>query len=345
VRVPGGGQIEFGAFLKRLYRHYDDHAVSDTAAALSYYFLFALFPFLFFLATLTAYLPLGESVNQLIQRIRPVLPAQAVDLISEHVNALIARPHPKLLTVGLIFTLYSASRGIDALRKGFNLAYDVKETRPLWHTELLAVGATLAGAALVLFGVAGLVAGGDAGFWLARHIGIGSAYVLVWRSLRWPVITAVIMLLGATGYYVLPNVKQKVRYIMSGTVTGTVLWLGATWGFSLYAGHFGTYNVTYGSIGGVVILMTLLFISGFILLMGCEINAILEHASVAGKEAGAHAEGEVAPPPDERPSVMPAGAAGHATSAERSKGGPESGKDPRDEGGQGREVGQVGQRG
>jgi membrane protein len=317
----GGGQIRLADLLKRLYQKYDDHDVSDIAAALSYYFFFSLFPFLFFLATLTAYLPLGTSVTALLDRMRPVMPAQAMALIEQHVTDLIARPRPKLLTFGLLITLYSASRGVDAVRKGLNLAYDVKETRPFWRTELMAFGATIGGALLMLVGLAALIAGGSAGFWLARHLGVESAYLFVWSWLRWPVTAAVIMLVAALGYYELPDVEQKFRYITPGSVLGTLIWLLATWGFSVYVSHFGNYNVTYGSIGGVIILMTWFLISGFIFLMGGEINAILEHASVEGKAPGARAEGEAAPPPEERPSAMPAGAAKSAASAERSPGG------------------------
>jgi membrane protein len=233
------------------------------------------------------------------------------------VTSLIARPRPRLLTIGLLFTLYSASRGVDAVRKGLNLAYDVKETRPLWRTELAAFSATISGALLVLFGIAALVAGGDAGFWVARKLGFASVYVFAWHWLRWPVTAAAVMLAAALAYYALPNVKQRFKYITPGSVIGTLVWLVATWGFSQYAGHFGTYNVTYGSIGGVIVLMTWLFISGFIFLMAGEINAIIEHASPEGKAEGAHAEGEAPPPPEERPSAMPVGAANKASAADR----------------------------
>jgi membrane protein len=321
LKVPGGGEIRFGWFLKRLYQEYENDAVADTAAVLSYYFVFSLFPFLFFLATLAAYLPLGGSVNTMFDRLRPVLPAEALNLIDQHVRSLIAQPRPKLLTLGLVITLYSASRGVDAVRKGLNLAYDVKESRPFWHTELQAFGMTIGGAFLMLLGLAALVIGGQAGFWLARQLQIESAYLVMWSWLRWPVTAAVIMLTSALAYYVLPDVKQKFKYITPGSIIGTVLWLLATWGFSQYVAHFGTYNVTYGSIGGVIVLMTWFFISGFIFLMAGEVNAILEHASSTGKAEGARAEGEAAPPPEERPSAMPAGAAGSAAVAEKAVGG------------------------
>jgi len=317
MKIWSGGSIPLAEFAKRLYRRYEDNAVSDTAAALSYYFLFSLFPFLFFLATLAAYLPLGKSVELILDRLRPVLPSQAMDLIAEHMRGLVARPRPHLLTFGLFITLYSASRGVDAIRKGLNLAYDVKESRPLWKTEALAIGMTVGGAFLSMVGVAALVAGGDAGYWLARQVGLASAYSFTWRWIRWPVTATAIMLVAALGYYALPDVKQKFKYITPGSVGGTLVWLLGTWGFSKYVQYFGTYNVTYGSIGGVIVLMTWLYIGGFVFSMGGEVNAILEHASSAGKAKGARDEGEAPPPPEQRPSAMPPGATSSKSAAER----------------------------
>ena len=130
-----------------------------------------------------------------------------------------------------------------------------------------------------------------------------------------------IMSCAAFGYYLLPDVEQEFRFITPGSVLGTLFWLLATWGFSQYAGHFGSYNVTFGSIGGVVLLMTWFYITGFIFLMGGEINAILEAASGEGKTPGARAAGEAAPPASQRPSAMPPGAAKSADVADETAGG------------------------
>ena len=310
------------AFLKRLYEEYENDSVADCAASLSYYFLFSLFPFLFFLATLTAFIPyIHRSVDLVLARAHAILPAQALGLIETHLRELVGTPRPKLLTLGLVATIYSASRGVDALRKTMNLAYDVKESRKWWRTELVAFGMTIGGALLTLIAVAALTAGGAAGFWLARHIGIGAEYVMIWSWLRWPVTALVIMLCAALAYWLLPDVKQKFKFITPGSVIGTLVWLIATWGFGQYVAHFGSYNVTYGAIGGVIVLMTWFYITGFIFLMGGEVNAILEHASPEGKSPGARAAGAAPPPPDERPSAVPPGAADSASAAERSHGG------------------------
>jgi membrane protein len=328
VRTPGGGSIPFKIFVKRVYERYENDAVSDSAATLAYYSFYSLFPFLVFLATLTAYLPLGNSVDTLLDRMRTIVPAQAMGLIDEHVRGLIARPRPNLLTVGLLVTVYAASRGIDSVRKALNLAYDVKESRRFWSTELIAIGMTVGGALVSTVAVALLVAGGYAGFWLARAFGIGPEYVFVWKWLRWPVTAAVIMLASAINYHLLPDVRQKFRYLTPGSVIATLIWLATTWAFGQYVTHFGSYNATYGSIGGVIILMTWFYLSGFIFLMGGEMNALLEDASPHGKKSGARAEGVAAPPPSQRPSAMPAGAASQVSVAERSPGGAQ-GEQPR----------------
>lgn len=308
-------------FFKKLYQHYDSHAVSDTAAALTYYFIFSLFPFLFFLTTLAAYIPhVGTSIDTLLDRARGILPAQALSIVSDQAHGLVHRSRPHLLTIAIVVALYSASRGLDALRKGMNLAYDVKESRPMWKTELLAFGMTIGAGLLLLVGVAMLVAGSGAGLWLASHLHIGSVYVSVLSWARWPVTAAAIMFLAALVYYLLPDVKQRFKFITPGSIVGTLIWFLASWGFSVYASHFGSYNVTYGSIGGVIVLMTWLYITGFIMLMGGEINAIVEHAAIPeGKSAGARAPGEAPPPEEERPSAIPPGAANSRSAAERAK--------------------------
>ena len=129
---------------------------------------------------------------------------------------------------------------------------------------------TIGGAVLLLVAIALLAAGGIAGFWLAERLGIASEYVFVWSWLRWPVTAAVIMLLAALAYYLLPDVEQEFKFITPGSVLGTVFWRLATWAFTQYAGHFGTYNLTYGSIGGVIVMLTWFYISGFIFLMAAR---------------------------------------------------------------------------
>jgi len=328
-RIPlaGGGRLPLSRLGKLLYEKYFDHAVSSSAATLSFYFFFSLFPFLFVLVALTAYLPVfNPSMQRILEAARDVLPGEAMKIVDSHLQGV--GGHPKLLTLGLVATLYSASRGVDAVRAALNLSYDVKESRPIWKTQGIAFGVTIGGALLVLVSVGAAVIGGDLGFWLSRHLGVGTLYVDAWRWARWPVTISLTMLMAALGYYLLPDVEQEFKFITPGSVIATLAALGASWGFGQYAARFGSYDLAYGSIGGVVVLMTWFYILGLIYLMGGEINATLEHESPVGKSAGARAPGQRPPPKSERPSALPVGAAGSADAAERATGGAVPGSSP-----------------
>jgi membrane protein len=275
VPVPGGGRVELVPLVKRIARRYVDHGVSSSAATLSFYFIFSLFPFLVVLVTLTTFVPLFHPAMQhLLGAARAVLPPQAMALVEAHFNH--AGVRPKLLTFGLLATIYSASRGVDAARAALNLSYDVKESRPLWQTQGLALCATIGGALLVLASVGVAVLGGDLGYWLARRLGVASLYVDVWGWARWPVTALLTMLMAAIGYDVLPDVDHEFKLMTPGSVLGTLAALAASWGFGVYAKHFGSYDVAYGSIGGVMILMTWFYILGLIYIVGGEINAAVE---------------------------------------------------------------------
>lgn len=285
-----GGRITLRELARRVYAGID--AVLDYAAVVAYYLVFSLFPLLFFLTTLAAYLPLRAAVNQSIDRVRPFLPGQAQALVDEKLNELLTQTRPQLLTIGILVAIWSASRGAAAVATALNRAYEVDESRPYWKVQLTAVAVTVLGAVLGLVAIAALIAGSSLGAWVAGRLGLATVYHYGVQWLRWPVTAVVIMLAAALAYYFLPDVKQKFRYITPGSVIATAVWMLATWGFGLYVAHFGSYDATYGSIGGVIVLLTWFYLSAAIFLLGGRINAVIEHASPGGKDPGEHAEGE-----------------------------------------------------
>jgi membrane protein len=317
MRLPRLKYLTWREFGRRFVKEFQEDTVTDCAAQLSYYFLFSLFPFLFFLVTLAAYLPFAHgAVEAAITRVAPLIPGDALSLVQDQLRSLVNQPRPKLLTLGLLVALWSASRGVDALRTALNMAYDVPESRPFWKTQGLAMMMTLLGTLLIPLSFGLFLLGGKLGEWLAERLQVEQVFHLVWSWLRWPLVAALVMLVLALCYYVLPDVKQRFKYITPGSVIGTGLWLVSTWGFTQYVDHFGKYNVTYGSIGGVVVLLLWLYISGLIFILGGELNAILEHAStdVEAKAKGAREPGE--PSPLEPPLKTP-GAAKSASSANK----------------------------
>lgn len=282
MKVMGGGKIAVRDALKSVYGGLD--VIADYAAQVAYYLVFSLFPLLFFLTTLAAYLPLGNAVNESMDRIRPFLPGQAQVIVDNKLNSLLTETRPKLLTLGILVAIWSASRAAAAIGTALNHAYGVPEKRPYWKVQLAAIGVTVVGALLGLLAIAALIAGSSAGAWLAAHLGISSVYQIAVQWARWPVTAVVIMLAAATAYYFLPAVEQRFKFITPGSVTATAIWMLTTWGFGVYVSHFGSYDATYGSIGGVIILLTWFYISAAIFLLGGKINAVLEHASHEGKQ-------------------------------------------------------------
>jgi membrane protein len=317
MRLPRLKYLTWREFGRRFWKEIQEDTVTDLAAQLSYYFIFSLFPLLFVLVTLVAYMPFAPGVVEaMLDRLRPLIPGDALSVVQAQLTALVGETRPKLLTLGLLIALWSASRGVDALRTALNLAYDVPESRPFWKTQGLSLLMTVVGTLLIPISFAFLLLGGRLGEWVAAKLALVDAFHLVWSWLRWPFTAALVMLMLALCYYVLPDVKQRFKYITPGSVLGTLAWLVSTWGFTQYVEHFGKYNVTYGSIGGVVVLMLWLYISGLIFILGGELNALIEHASVEGKAKGARDFGE--PAPAEPPLKTP-GAAKSASSAKRTR--------------------------
>lgn len=288
MKVPGGGRISTRELLSRIYGGVD--VISDQAAQIAFYLVFSLFPLLFFLTTLAAYLPIGQAVNASMDRVRPFLPDQAQQLVQDKLWSLFHETRPKLLTVSFLGAIWSASRGAAAIGSALNHAYEVNESRPYWKVQARAVGVTAAGAILGLLAIAALIAGSSLGGWAAAHLGVATVYHLAVQWLRWPVTALVIMLAAALAYYFLPDVEQRFKYITPGSVVATILWMASTWGFGLYVSHLGSYDATYGSIGGVIILLMWFYISAAVFLLGGKINAVLEHASVGGKGPGEHTQ-------------------------------------------------------
>lgn len=254
-------------------------SVMDLAAQLSYFFLFALFPMLFFLVALTPYLPVADVMSDLMTRAAMLLPHEALAIIQKHMDDLLNNPRPKLLSFSLLLALWSASRGINSFRIGLNMAYGVQDKRPFWRVQLLCIGLTLFTTLLLIASLTLVLMGGRLGVWLLGNSAVGHPLIWVGSRLSWPLGTLAFAMALGLNYYLLPDVKQKLIHLLPGALLSTTLWLVFTWGFTQYAEHIGNYNATYGSIGGVVVLMTWLYLTGLIFLIGGKLNALIANAS------------------------------------------------------------------
>jgi membrane protein len=272
--LKGESPITLG---KRAIREFMDDDMTTHAAALSYHALLALFPFFIFLIALLGFLQIPGFFDQILEQARTALPQDAYQRLRDVTTEIQNQQSGGLLSFGILGAIWAAASGIRSLMKAFNTAYDAEETRPIWKIYLLSILYTVGLAVLVIAAVAVMLLGPQAMEWLADQIGLGGAFVTIWTWLRWPLAVILLTLVAAIVYYVSPNVEQPFTLITPGSVIAVIVWILASIGFSIYVSNFGNYNATYGSLGGVIVMLFYFFISAAVLLLGAEINAEVHH--------------------------------------------------------------------
>jgi membrane protein len=306
-KLGGLGVVDLA---KRVWSEFSEDEVADRAAALAYYFLFALFPALLFLTALLGLLPIPDLMDRLMAYVAQAMPGDAASIIEKTLHEIVAGAGGSLLSIGVLGALWAGSNGMSSIMSALNVAYDVKETRPWWKSKLLAIGLTLGFSVFILSALVLLVFGPKIGEKVAAVVGLGAVFTFVWNIVSIPVIMILVAIGIALVYYLAPNVEQHWRWVTPGSAVALVLWLAASFALRFYVTNFANYNATYGSIGGVILLMLWLYLSGMALLLGAEVNSEIEHAAArrgapdakeAGEqepgEAGARAPGSVVPFP------------------------------------------------
>ncbi len=274
-------------FLAELWNEIDEDNVFTGAAALSFYLLLAIFPATIFLLSLLPYLPVANLEQAIMDLLHQVLPEQAAGLFEGTVTDITSQKKGGgVLTFGFLLTLWSASSGLYAVMQQLNITYDVKEGRPFWKSRGIAVLLTLLFFILVIGAFALVVFGGVIQDRIGNVIGTSDLLLTVFATLRWVIIGFFLLLGFAVIYYYGPDVEQEFRFISPGSVVGAVLLVLASLGFRYYVSNFGNYGATYGSLGAVIILLMWLYMAGVVILIGSEINAVIEHYHPEGKSKG-----------------------------------------------------------
>ena len=283
-------------------RVYKDDVLGK-AAQLSYFFIFALFPLLFFLASLLGYFTQSgtEMRAGLLRYLAAVVPRKASVLIRDTLDEITLASSGGKVSFGLLVALLTASFGMGAVISTLNAAYGVKESRPWWKAQALAVGLTVALALLIISALALVLYGGNIGEWAAEELALGDAFTPIWGVLQWPIVLAIVLLAFALVYYFAPNVKDmRWQWITPGSVLGLALWLLVSFAFRVYLGYFDTYSAAYGSLGAVMVLLLWLYLTGVAILVGGEMNAVIEDAAAQVGVPEAKERGEKRPGEDER---------------------------------------------
>jgi membrane protein len=271
--------------LVRTVKEFLDDEMSTYASALAYQALFSLFPFLLFLIALIGFLHLPDFFSWLRLQSELVLPPQALEQVNPVIDQL-QQSKGGLLSVGIVIALWTASAGVRLMMSAMNAAYDVPEGRPVWKRIPLSIFYTVGLAGMLLAAAALMVLGPQVMEWIAAQIGMQEFIVTLWTILRWPVIIILLMVAVALIYYVMPDVEQQFRFITPGSVLAVVVWIVASLGFAYYVKTFADYNAMYGSIGAIIVLLLYFYISAAVLLLGAEMNAVIEHMSAEGKNPG-----------------------------------------------------------
>ncbi|HEV2860615.1 MAG TPA: YihY/virulence factor BrkB family protein [Pyrinomonadaceae bacterium] len=268
------------------------------AAALSYYFLLALFPLLIFLTAVLGYFAEAgtELRHNLLGYLGRVAPRSAATLISTTVDEISRNADGGKLSLGLLAALWFASNGMGAVAETLNAAYGVRESRPLWRTTLVSVGLTVALAVLIISALALVLYGGEIGEAAAGRYDLGDAFTSVWSVIQWPIVLAFVLLAFGLIYYFAPDLRhQKWYWITPGSLAGVGLWLLVSCLFRVYLRYFDRYSVTYGSLGAVIILLLWFYLTGAAILVGGKVNAEIEHAAARRGTPDAKLPGEKSP--------------------------------------------------
>jgi membrane protein len=264
--------------LKRTVGEFREDNLTDWAAALTYYGVLAIFPALIVLVSILGLV--GQSATQpLIDNLGTVAPGPAKEIFTSAIENLQGDQGAAgvLFVVGLLGALWSASGYVAAFMRASNAIYDMEEGRPVWKTLPVRVGLTLVLLVLLAVSTIAVVLTGGLSEKVGDLVGLGSTAVTVWNIAKWPVLLLVVSFMFALLYWAAPNVKHPgFRWISPGGVLAVIGWLIASGAFALYVSNFGSYNKTYGALGGVVVFLVWLWISNVMILLGAEFNAELE---------------------------------------------------------------------
>jgi membrane protein len=272
-------QIEWRTVGKAVLKGYNDDDVAGLASEMAFNFIFALFPFIIFVSTLTGLIGRLIGADQLFSDIMGelyrALPPASADAVRQPLEEVLTQEQGGALSLGALLALWFASRGVATIMKAFNRAYGAEETRGFVVKTLVALALTLVMSVLLIGGFVLLLFGGTLGAWVAERFGLGRAFGPVWHVARLLLVLLGISLALAILYWKGPNVRQDFKWLTPGSVLVTLVWVAVTAGFGLYVRLLGAsaYSKYYGTIFGLILFLFYLYLTSTVILLGAELNA------------------------------------------------------------------------
>lgn len=258
-----------------LYRRIRQHEIMALGAQMTYYLILSFFPFLIFLITVLSYTPLANE--EIISALISVMPREAGVMINQILMDTWNASNQTLLSFGMIATLWAASRGIKAVIRGINKAHGIQEKRPFLITQGISILYLLIFVLVIILTFGLIIFGKYIGSLIFDWLDIAYQFDYIWAFVQYVIPISIIILVFAFLYKTAPNESVAWIEVVPGALFSTFGWLITSYLFSLYVAHLGNFSKTYGSLGGIIILLLWLYISSIILLLGGEINAAVKH--------------------------------------------------------------------
>ncbi len=290
AEVPLAQDLGVVDFFNLTFKEVGEDHVSAFAGNLTYKTLFAIFPFFTFLLSLLGLFNATSLVNDMIDYLSGVMPGSATAFIKDQLLSITKSQAESAFTLGAIISIALALWGVSgafrSIMEAMNVMYEVEEDRPFWKVYGLSILMSLAVVILMVSAFGIVIFGGSIGGGLAAAIGLDSIFQTVWSIVQWPIVACIVLFTFALIYFFAPAAKQKFTWISPGSVLAFVFWLVFSLLFSFYVGNFGSYSATYGSLSSIIILMLYIYYSSFIMLIGAEMNQVIEWHIPGGKNEG-----------------------------------------------------------
>ena len=258
--------------MQQLIIRYKEDDLPALSAQITYYLILAFFPFLIFLINLVSFTPISNKL--LIANFNMFLPTEIGTLLKNVLVQTLQAKSITLLFVGMVGSLWAASKGISAIMKGLNKVYGIKENRKFIKLNLTALIFTIGITIMIIFSFSMIIFGEILGNYVFGIVGASDLFVIIWSILRYSIPLIIMLITFSLMYMYASNKKLKFNNVITGTVFTTIGWITTSLLFSFYVNNFSSYEKVYGSVGGVIALISWLYISALIILIGGELNAI-----------------------------------------------------------------------
>jgi membrane protein len=268
--------------LKRSAKGFSRDNLTDWAAALTYYAVLSLFPAIIALISILGLVVDPATITRVITDVVSSLgPKSAVDTFKGPIEQISSNRSGALLglIIGVAVALWTASGYVGAFMRASNSIYGREEGRPFYILRPLQILVTFVLVMMAALVVLSLIISGPVAGAIGNAIGLGDTAVTVWNIAKWPVMLVVVMVMLAVLYWPAPNAKQHgFRWVSPGAVLAVLVWIVASAAFAFYVANFGSYNKTYGALGGVIVFLVWMWITNLAVLLGAEVNAEVERS-------------------------------------------------------------------